>query len=606
MPQVRSLLAACFATLALHCGRHAEAPPRAVAGEASPAFTRERTPVAKLDLEKMESDLSPLVSEVRELPFRARVPLIAVEDDEFERVLTRERDITNDGVKATESPELAIYDHRTKRVYLRARLSAEVGTLKTVIAHELTHALQDQHFDLGKKWLTVRQTPDALLAFRALLEGDATVTQAGVAARLGQRPASRTMKALRDEKARTVEELVASGVVDPTALTQNRAGIFFAYEEGQRFAATLYAEGGMAQVNEAFRAVPRGTWEISHPLSYLKGLSAKFPLRLSKPGKEALDLEMGPALFPTFIERYCKAQIDDAAQFGTARAQVWMTGPADSEVVLLRLRLDDDAKKEASDSLVSICRDTVKAPPTSEVLVGVRRRNELHIAAAKTRALANAVLAESLQRPFVDAGDVTDAPRRHAPPFIQNHERKNSDVHFDPTGSMTDDWAGVAATFSGADSAETFGDGGVGFSSKSRHVSTSISVIDAAATAEAANLYFSTFRSGFSESSDRTLEFAGTPRTLVSPLGKGLALDAFSKHEGNTLLVRLNVLPACGGRQSLFYTELWTTDEGRAILDAWAASMKRTNEGTACKDLDEALQFEKQRASATKQTAIAP
>lgn len=68
---------------------------------------------------------------------------------------------------------LAFYDPDTKRVTVRGtEVTPEVAS---TLAHELTHALQDQHFDL----VALRETAgdDRALVFRALVEGDAMVVQ---------------------------------------------------------------------------------------------------------------------------------------------------------------------------------------------------------------------------------------------------------------------------------------------------------------------------------------------------------------------------------------------------------------------------------------------
>ena len=65
------------------------------------------------------------------------------------------------------------YDTSDRRFYLADWL--ELEEQKPVMAHELTHALQDQHFDLRRfeKW--PRGDSDAELAAHALIEGDATL-----------------------------------------------------------------------------------------------------------------------------------------------------------------------------------------------------------------------------------------------------------------------------------------------------------------------------------------------------------------------------------------------------------------------------------------------
>src|SRR5271156_318098 len=50
---------------------------------------------------------------------------------------------------------------------------------KTVIAHELTHALADQHYDLDAMQKAVKKDDDRSMALSALIEGEATLTMLG-------------------------------------------------------------------------------------------------------------------------------------------------------------------------------------------------------------------------------------------------------------------------------------------------------------------------------------------------------------------------------------------------------------------------------------------
>ena len=51
---------------------------------------------------------------------------------------------------------------------------------KTVIAHELTHALADQHYDLDAMQEAIKKDDDRSLALDALIEGEATLAMFGV------------------------------------------------------------------------------------------------------------------------------------------------------------------------------------------------------------------------------------------------------------------------------------------------------------------------------------------------------------------------------------------------------------------------------------------
>jgi hypothetical protein len=81
-----------------------------------------------------------------------------------------------DAVSSTQSAGvLAFYDPATKRITVKGKNLDDVATRVTV-AHELTHALQDQHFDLLK--LDAKAAADnGATALKTVVEGDAVRTQ---------------------------------------------------------------------------------------------------------------------------------------------------------------------------------------------------------------------------------------------------------------------------------------------------------------------------------------------------------------------------------------------------------------------------------------------
>src|SRR6516165_2679865 len=80
-----------------------------------------------------------------------------------------------------QSGVLAFYDPATRRITVRGE--ELTPAVKVTLAHELTHALQDQHFDL--KALQKRATrAHGSLALTALVEGDAVRVQQRYAAEL--------------------------------------------------------------------------------------------------------------------------------------------------------------------------------------------------------------------------------------------------------------------------------------------------------------------------------------------------------------------------------------------------------------------------------------
>lgn len=68
---------------------------------------------------------------------------------------------------------LAVYSFDTQRIHVRG---TEVDTeLEVTLVHELVHALQDQHFDLGR--LATVETAGEATALRAVVEGDAMLVE---------------------------------------------------------------------------------------------------------------------------------------------------------------------------------------------------------------------------------------------------------------------------------------------------------------------------------------------------------------------------------------------------------------------------------------------
>lgn len=126
------------------------------------------------------------------------------------------------------------------------------------MAHEVTHALQDQHFRLDP-WLAEAHTTDERLARQALVEGDASLTQALYDGLLS--PAAR---------ARLFRVLLAGGR-EPTAEAYLRRQGHLVYADGARFAEVLHAQGGFSAVDAAYVRPPSSTLEILRPERYVEG-----------------------------------------------------------------------------------------------------------------------------------------------------------------------------------------------------------------------------------------------------------------------------------------------------------------------------------------------
>jgi hypothetical protein len=131
-----------------------------------------------------------------------------------------------------------------------------------VLAHELTHAATDQHYDLTRTDRLAAATgrEDELAAYSALLEGDASlVMQRYVLERLT--PAEQADLALAAARRGNQGRQDAPPVL--------RESLLFPYQEGLRFVRTLYQRGGWAAVDRAYRDPPTSTEQVLHPERYL-------------------------------------------------------------------------------------------------------------------------------------------------------------------------------------------------------------------------------------------------------------------------------------------------------------------------------------------------
>jgi hypothetical protein len=150
------------------------------------------------------------------------------------------------------------YDSKTKVFTTTDRVA--LGELETVMAHELTHALQDQHFDLRRleKWPS--HDSDARLAFASLVEGDATLVMS---------------RYMTSNPLRFLGVLVSSLKSQGAAQTFTQAprvlrdSITFPYLSGLDFATKLHRRGGWAEVSRAFGRPPQSTEQILHFEKYL-------------------------------------------------------------------------------------------------------------------------------------------------------------------------------------------------------------------------------------------------------------------------------------------------------------------------------------------------
>ncbi|MBK9030847.1 MAG: hypothetical protein IPL61_05820 [Myxococcales bacterium] len=160
------------------------------------------------------------------------------------------------------------YDPAEAKLYVSAKPGSDDTWADMLMAHEITHALQDQHFDLTRWMKAVKDDNDGSLARQALVEGD------GVALMIEYSLAGQGLTSPWDHD--DVVRLLTSnmdgeggGQLIDAAPVAVREAMLFPYRAGIGFVAALRKGQPWAAVDAAFARPPRTTEQVLHPALYL-------------------------------------------------------------------------------------------------------------------------------------------------------------------------------------------------------------------------------------------------------------------------------------------------------------------------------------------------
>jgi hypothetical protein len=240
-----------------------------------------------------------------------------------------------------------LYVPRDKALYVVDDGSATAGSAeeRTVLVHEIVHAIQDEHFDLGARVRWHEGGGDETAAIHALGEGDATLAMLLETSRGEPIPKSFLegfTSLMRESNRRMVGDRVppalADALVDP-------------YVEGMRFVWALYERGGWGAINTAWRSPPATTEQLLHlgkydrrepplPLPETSVAPAGFASLTRGPVGE-LDLRDWLGAFLPF---------DDASALSTGwgNGRVELFGRGAERALHVRIRWDEDAPGKAA------------------------------------------------------------------------------------------------------------------------------------------------------------------------------------------------------------------------------------------------------------------
>ncbi len=241
------------------------------------------------------------VQDLRELTFKTDVPLVLMDQGQANRVLERELARRHDEAELQRAAEAGaltglyapgtnlkaqtmrllssqvagFYDPQDREMIVvkgkseRGLWSKLTGFFtrsdsagEMLLAHELTHALQDQYFDIHDALDQISDNDDRELALKSVAEGDATLVGYGyIHGTLDAKTIGTLLTHLED-----MPKLF--DVESPNTPAALRDSLIFQYTDGTRFVGEAYKRGGWSAVNALYRNPPRSTRQVIDPALY--------------------------------------------------------------------------------------------------------------------------------------------------------------------------------------------------------------------------------------------------------------------------------------------------------------------------------------------------
>jgi hypothetical protein len=159
----------------------------------------------------------------------------------------------------------AFYDYDEKKLFLMED-SSVVGDTVT-LAHELAHALADQHFHLSNFMEDTPASDDENLAHSAVVEGEATWVMIAYGLKQAGQPPVPT-----PEMVRAMSDSGQSSTAEFPVLRQAplyiRQSLLFPYSYGTSFFDAVYRKMGKRAFSEVFAHPPVDSAQIIHPERY--------------------------------------------------------------------------------------------------------------------------------------------------------------------------------------------------------------------------------------------------------------------------------------------------------------------------------------------------
>jgi hypothetical protein len=265
------------------------------------------------------------------------------------------------------------YDPKAQEFYLADWI--ELEGQKPVMSHELTHALQDQHFNLRRfeKW--PKGDSDAELAAHALIEGDATLAMTLYMAK-NPLVALAFIRSLGANNTSSEQFKQA-----PRAI---RESLVFPYEQGSEWATRVYRQGGWNAISKAFAKLPQSSEQILHPEKYF---AYEAPLKVALPELRSIlganwkkvDYDVnGEWSFYLMLDQFLNAPVESrrAAAGWAGDRYVLYEGPKRGDVFIAQLTVWDTAN-DAREFFDAYAKRTLRRYPVATEIASPPSPNTL-------------------------------------------------------------------------------------------------------------------------------------------------------------------------------------------------------------------------------------
>ena len=245
-------------------------------------------------------------------------------------------DLAEVGIGMLKREIAGFYDLRKKDLVIvesplaKGASITRVQKLETVnvIAHELTHGLQDQNFNIGTSLEQAKNDDDRSVALSAVVEGDATLAGfAFIAGRMDDEVLNVFVKHIPDMEKEFAEKTrdVPLGVREP---------FIFQYMYGARFVAEAYHRNGWRGVDALYAHPPQTTQQIMNPWMYFDRSTPRPEVHLA--GYENVLAGWKQAEVSTFGELLLRVLIQSTLGKDSAYVALANAWGGDSAVILVK------------------------------------------------------------------------------------------------------------------------------------------------------------------------------------------------------------------------------------------------------------------------------